>query len=294
MLNFKAIEGTYLIAEIGINHNADLQITKKLIDAAFACSWDCVKFQKRNPDACVPEEQKQVIKETPWGAMTYLEYKKRMEFGKKEYAYIDGYCRQKPIDWTASVWDLDSLKFISGYEIPFIKIPSAKITDHGLIKEAARVCPAVMLSTGMSTLEEVDEAVKTVSAVTSNYILMHTNSTYPAVINELNLNCIPELKKRYGCAVGYSGHEYSLEPTVYAAVLGARVIERHITLDHNLWGSDQKASIEPMGMDMLKKRVRSVDAILGDGVKRLMPSEEEMKKKLRGATPGLFSDNIGM
>jgi len=282
MLDFRNITEPYLIAEVGINHNADLQIAKKLIDASFACSWDCVKFQKRNPDTCIPEEQKALMRDTPWGTMQYIEYKKRMEFGKSDYDFINDYCNQKPINWTASVWDIDSLNFICSYNVPFIKIPSAKITDHKLLNEAGQAHKAVILSTGMSTIEEIDSAVNIVCKRTSNYLLMHTNSSYPADMSELNLKCIQTLQKRYACPIGYSGHEYNLEPTVYAVVLGARVIERHITLDHLMWGTDQKASVETIGMDMLRKRTRHINTILGDGIKRIMASEEKIKKKLRG------------
>lgn len=282
MLDFSSLNSPYLIAEIGINHNGDLQIAKKLIDAVHACSWNCVKFQKKNPDLCVPDEQKKEIKETRWGKMTYLEYKHKMEFSKEEYDYIDRYCKEKPISWACSVWDLDSLNFIKKYEVAFIKIPSAKITDLELVEEASRAKFPLILSTGMSTLEEIDKAVGLVRKYTSEFLLMHCNSSYPAKMEELNLNCIKTLKERYNCEVGYSGHEYSLEPTVYAVVLAAMVIERHITLDHTMWGTDQASSVEPMGMDMLCKRIRNVKQTLGDGIKRITEGELTVRKKLRG------------
>jgi len=282
MINFKDLKTPYLIGEIGINHNGDLQIVKKLIDAAFACSWDCVKFQKRDPDICVPEDQKNIIRDTPWGKMTYLKYKHKMEFGKKEYDYIDRYCREKPISWAASVWDMPSLEFISNYEIPFIKIPSAKLTEKKLIKEACLTKKTIILSTGMSTIEEIDETVAILEKYACQYVLMHCNSSYPTPIDEINLKCIQTLRNRYKCIVGYSAHEYGLEPTVFASLLGAVVIERHITLDHDMWGTDQSSSIEVMGMDMLKKRIRGVNTILGDGKKRITKSEMNIRKKLRG------------
>lgn len=282
MIDFKNLKTSYLIAEIGINHNGDIQIAKKLIDATFACQWDCVKFQKRTPEICVPEYQKNKPKETPWGRMTYLEYKKRLEFGKKEYDYIDKYCKEKPINWTASVWDLLSLKFLLNYDIPFIKIPSAKLTDKELLIEAAKSGKPLVVSTGMSTLEEIDRAVEILEKYASQYILMHCNSVYPAPYNELNLNCIQALQKRYNCPIGYSGHEYDLEPTVYAAVLGVKVIERHITLDHNLWGTDQASSLEVVAMDMLEKRIKDISPILGDGKKKVTENEKLVRKKLRG------------
>ena len=280
--DFNNFKNLYLIAEIGINHNGDLQIAKKLIDAASACQWDCVKFQKRDPDICVPEHQKNVEKETLWGKMTYLEYKKRMEFGKNEYDYINKYCKEKPIDWTVSVWDIPSLEFISQYDVPFIKIPSAKLTDEKLLKKACEIKKTVILSTGMSTLEEIDRAVEILKEKNNNFILMHCNSAYPAPNEDLNLKCIQLLKERYKCKIGYSGHEYDLEPTVYAAVLGARFFERHITLDHKMWGTDQASSLEVLAMDILKKRIKDVDSIIGDGVKKVTESEKEIRKKLRG------------
>lgn len=280
-IDFNKIKDPYLIAEIGINHNGDLQIAKKLIDAAHGCSWSCVKFQKKNPDLCVPAEQKEIIKDTPWGKMTYLEYKHKLEFGKKEYDYIDKYCREKPISWTASVWDIESLNFIKKYNIPFVKIPSAKVSDIQLIEEVTKTKLPIVLSTGMSTLIELDKAVDILRRHSANFMLMHTNSSYPAKLEELNLNCIKTLKERYDCEVGYSGHEYSLEPTVFAVALGAMVIERHITIDHAMWGTDQSSSIEPMGMDMLYKRVRNIEQIRGDGIKRITESELNVRNKLR-------------
>lgn len=271
----------YFIGEIGINHNGDLQIAKQLMDAVSACGWNCAKFQKRNPDVCVPEKQKSVIRETPWGEMTYLEYKYRIEFDKSEYDYIDKYCKEKPLDWSASVWDLDSLKFLVQYDVPFIKIGSPMLTDYGLLKESAITGKTLIISTGMSTLEEIDNAVNLIVKHGANPIIMHTNSSYPTPPNELNLNLIPMLRKRYGCIIGYSGHEEDLEPTVIAAALGAQVIERHITLDHNMWGTDQKSSLEVMGMDILKKRIKNIDSMLGSLDKCVTPSEIPIREKLR-------------
>ncbi|OGN32515.1 MAG: hypothetical protein A3I92_01935 [Candidatus Yanofskybacteria bacterium RIFCSPLOWO2_02_FULL_43_10b] len=281
-IDFSKLDKPYLIAEIGINHNADLQIAKKLIDAAFACSWDCVKFQKKNPDLSVPEHQKNQPKETPWGQMTYLEYKHRMELGKKEYDLVDKYCRLKPIHWTVSVWDLDSLEFMKQYQLPFLKIPSALLTHVDLLKKSAQTGLPIVLSTGMSTIKEIDAAVKILDKYASQYVLMHCNSSYPSKLSELNLSFIPKLQKRYGCVVGYSGHEYGLDSTTVAVALGAKVVERHITLDHNMWGTDQAASIEPQGMDKLCRQVHSVPDLLGDGKKKVYESELPIRKKLRG------------
>ena len=273
----------YMIAEIGLNHNGDMQIAKRLIDAAFATGWDCVKFQKRTPEICVPEHQKNVMRETPWGTMTYLEYRYKVEFEKEQYDYIDQYCREKPIDWTASIWDMRSLEFMNNYDVPYIKIPSAKLTEHEYLVEMSKTGKPVILSTGMSTLEEVDDAVNVLEKYFSgNYVLMHTNSSYPTPLEELNLRAINTLKERYGCLVGYSGHEFGLEPTVVAVLLGACVIERHVTLDHNMWGSDHFASLEIHAMDMLRKRIIESTLVLGDGIKRVTGKEIEVRKKLRG------------
>jgi len=275
----------YFIGEIGINHNGDFQIVKKLIDASFACGWNCVKFQKKNPNVCVPEEQKNIKKQTPWGEMSYLEYKKKMEFGKTEYDYIDKYCKEKPIDWSASVWDLESLEFIANYDIPFIKIPSAKITDKELLTKASKTGKRIFLSTGMSTMEEITSAVHTIiSNSRQNPVIFHCNSSYPTPKEEINLNVIKTLKQKFTwCDIGYSGHEFDLEPTVLAVALGAKYIERHITLSHELWGTDQKASLEILAMDMLKKRCEDVELILGSEKKEITPSETLIRKKLRGS-----------
>jgi len=280
-MNFRKIVKPYLIAEIGINHNGDMQIAKKLIDASFATSWDCVKFQKRTPDVAVPEHQKNVIRETPWGKMTYLEYKYRVEFEKEEYDYIDKYCKEKPIDWSASVWDLDSLEFLIQYDLPFIKIPSAHMTNYELLLEVCKTNMPILMSTGMSTLEEVDEAVNFLEKNAKEYAIMHTNSSYPAKPDELNLSLIPFYIDRYKCPVGYSGHESGLNPTVLAIALGAKIIERHITLDNEMWGTDQFASVEIMGMDMLRKRVDEALYSIGIPEKKVTQSEVPIRKKLR-------------
>ena len=281
-MKFLKEDETYFIGEIGINHNGDMQITKKLIDAVSACGWNCAKFQKRNPDVCVPEHQKGVMRETPWGTMTYLDYKYKVEFGKDDYDYISKYCAEKPVDWSASVWDLDSLKFLADYDLPFIKIPSAMTTNELLVSETAKVGVPIIMSTGMCELQEVNDAVNNVLKHNNNLVLMHTNSSYPTPREEINLNLIPFLKERYGCRIGYSGHEEDLEPTVIAVALGATVIERHITLSHDMWGTDQKSSLEVMAMDMLYKRVKDVLKIMGTASKTVTPSEVAIRKKLRG------------
>lgn len=273
----------YLIAEIGINHNGDMQIAKRLMDAAFACRWHAVKFQKRVPDIAVPEEQKSVMRDTPWGRMTYLNYKKKIEFEKEEYDYIDRYCKEKPLDWTASPWDMPSLEFLLSYDIPFIKIASATMTNDELLIKAAQSGKTIVMSTGMSEIAEIDHAVDILEKhADGNYILMHTNSAYPAEHKDLNLNVIKTLKERYKCLVGYSGHEQDLEPTVAAVVMGARMIERHVTISHEMWGTDQKASLEVSAMSMLAGRVRTLDEMMGDGIRTVREAEIEVRKKLRG------------
>jgi N-acetylneuraminate synthase len=273
----------YLIAEIGINHNGDLQIAKRLIDAAFAVGWHAVKFQKREPEISVPKAQKAVMRDTPWGRMTYLEYKQHVEFGKTEYDYIDRYCREKPLAWTASPWDLPSLEFLLQYDVPFIKIASATLTSDTILKGAAASGKPIVLSTGMSTLAEIDHAVELLERYTDgNYILLHTNSAYPAKDENLNLRMIETLRNRYHCLVGYSGHEQSLQASVTACVLGAVMVERHITLDHAMWGTDQAASLTIHAMDMLKGRIADVRKVLGNGEKVISEDELAVRKKLRG------------
>ena len=272
----------YMIAEIGINHNGDINIAKKLIDAAFACEWDNVKFQKRVPDICVPEDQKNKIRETPWGTMTYIEYKRRIEFGKKEYEEIDSYCKMKPITWSASPWDMESLQFILKYDIPYIKIASALNMEKDMLIEACKSGKTIIASTGMSDFKDVDRMVDILEKEgKGNYILMHTNSQYPTPNNETNVRVVQTLKERYGCIVGYSGHEQDLQASIAATVLGAKVIERHVTLSHSMMGSDHKASLEVQAMTILKKRITDTILSLGDGRKFISEGELEVSKKLR-------------
>lgn len=272
----------YMIAEIGINHNGDIEIAKKLMDAANATGWDNVKFQKRTPELAVPEAQKSVPRETPWGTMTYLEYKYRVEFEKEQYDIIDAYCRDKGMTWSASPWDMPSLEFLLQYDIPYIKVASASNGRDDMIAEAAKSGKPVILSTGMTTMDEVDHAVEVLEKHgKGDYILLHTNSAYPAPVQDLNLRMIETLRNRFDCLVGYSGHEANLEPTIAAVALGACVIERHVTLSHDMWGSDQKASLEVHAMDMLNKRINDVYQALGNGEKYMSDSEAAQRKKLR-------------
>ena len=267
-----------IIAEIGINHNGNINICKKIIDSAVLAGCDYVKFQKRNPDVCVPENQKNKPKSTPWGEMTYLEYKHRVEFGKEEYDEIDRYCKEKNIGWFASVWDKDSVDFISQYN-KISKIPSALITNKDLCEYARKQFDCLIISTGMSTEEEIEEAVKNCSPD----VIMHTNSTYPSPIKELNLNYITWLKNKYNKEVGYSGHEYGLVTTFATVPLGVTWIERHITLDRTMWGSDHVASVEPGGLFKLVKGIRDIEKAMGKlGSRQILLSELEKRKTLRG------------
>lgn len=280
------MEKTYIIAEIGINHQGDINIAKRLIDIAAASGCDAVKFQKRNPDICVPEAQKSKPRKWAGEDMTYLEYKYKIEFGKKEYDEIDRYCNQQGIAWSASPWDLDSLEFLMQYDIPFIKIPSAMITNDELMHAAKNTGKRVIISTGMSTGAEIAKAISIVNSpgapTENNFAVLHCNSTYPAPIDELNLSAIKTLKDRFKCEVGYSGHEFRLGTTVAAIYLGATIIERHVTLDRTMEGSDHMASIEPHGLFKLVSGIRELERSYGDGKLVVTESEIPVRKKLRG------------
>ena len=273
---------TYIIAEIGINHNGSFELAKQLIEESAAAGADAVKFQKRNPDVCVPEHQKSVMRETPWGTMTYLDYKYKVEFEKPEYDEIDKYCKEKGIAWSASPWDLDSLEFLDQYDLPFLKMPSAMMTNEPLMRAAAKTGKKVIFSAGMSTLKETDMAVVWMQEEGAEFALLHCNSAYPAPIEDLNLSCIQTLKNRYNCEVGYSGHEFRIGTTVASIYLGATILERHITLDRQMWGSDHLSSVEPQGLIKLVRGVRELELAHGDGVKRVTDGELPFRKKLRG------------
>ena len=273
---------TYIIAEIGINHNGCIDTAKKLIDISAAAGCDAVKFQKRNPDVCVPEHQKQVMRETPWGKISYLDYKYKVEFEKEEYDEIDSYCKQQKIDWSASPWDLDSLNFLGKYDLPFIKIPSAMITNIDLVSAAAKTGKKIIISTGMSSEQEIDDCVALISRDTKDIGILHCNSTYPAPIEELNLSCIKTLKEKYDFQIGYSGHEFRLGTSVAAVYLGASIIERHVTLDRTMWGSDHMSSVEPQGLFKLVSGIRELEQAYGDGKIHISASELPVRAKLRG------------
>jgi len=270
---------TYIIAEIGINHNGDLEITKQMIDAAAHAGVDAVKFQKRTPKVSTPPEQQNQMRETPWGYITYLDYRYKVEFGEKEYREIDRYCRKKGVAWFASVWDEQAVDFMEQFNPPAYKIPSASITDHNLLRHARQTKRPLVISTGMSTMEQIRAAVRVVGA--ENLVITHCTSTYPCEPEELNLRMIQTLRNEFPCPVGYSGHEVGLVPPQVAVALGACMIERHLTLDRAMWGSDQAASVEPSGFERLVKYVRTAEASLGDGVKRVYESEKSSLKKLR-------------
>jgi N-acetylneuraminate synthase len=270
---------TYIIAEIGINHNGDLDITKQMIDAAVHAGVDAVKFQKRTPEVCTPPEQQKQMRETPWGYITYLEYRYKVEFGEKEYSEIDRYCKQKGIAWFASVWDEQAVDFMEQYDTPAYKIPSASITDHNLLRYTRKTGRPLVISTGMSTMEQIRAAVKVVGA--GNLVITHCTSTYPCEPEELNLRMIQTLRNEFPCPIGYSGHEVGLVPPQVAVALGASMIERHLTLDRAMWGSDQAASVEPGGFERLIKYIRVSEASLGNGVKKVYESEIPSLRKLR-------------
>jgi N-acetylneuraminate synthase len=270
---------TYVVAEIGINHNGDLEIVKRLIDAAHRASVDAVKFQKRTPELCVPPDQQKRKRETPWGYINYLEYRHKVEFDAAEYQEIDQYCRKKGIAWFASVWDEPSVDFLEAFDPVVYKIPSASLTDHDLLQHVRKTGRPVILSTGMSTMEEIQVAVDVIG--TEDLLITHATSTYPCEPEELNLQMIQTLKDAYPCPIGYSGHEVGLIPTVVAVSLGACLVERHITLDRAMWGSDQAASVEPGGFRRLVKYIRVTEESLGDGVKRVYDSEMSSLQKLR-------------
>jgi N-acetylneuraminate synthase len=280
-IDLNNLSSIYFIGEIGINHNADLQIVKKLIDGSFACGWDSVKFQKRNPEKSTPQEQRDVLRKTPWGEMRYIDYKHKIELGKEEYDFIDSYCKQKPLSWSASPWDYDSVDFLLGYDLPYIKIPSALNTNFELVEYICKTGIPVIASTGMSSLEETDKLVNLLNKNSNNFALLHTNSAYPCSHDDLNLSLIPFMKERYQCTIGYSGHEEDVEPSVIAATLGAEIIERHITIDRNLWGTDQKNSLEINGMFTLKKRCETINRVMGTPVKKVQDSEIPFMKKLK-------------
>lgn len=271
---------TYFIAEIGINHNGSLAIAKAMIDGAAAAGCHAVKFQKRTPELCVPRDQWMIERETPWGRMTYIDYRRRVEFGYDDYMEIDRHCKKLGIDWFTSCWDEEAVDFMEKFDTPAYKVASACLTDHGLLRKMRSTGRPVILSTGMSTMEEINDAIEVLGH--KNLIIAHTVSSYPCKLDELNLNMITTLKKAFpNIPVGYSGHEAGLVTTYGAVALGACFVERHITLDRTMWGSDQSASLVLDELKEIVAGIREIDLALGDGVKRVYASEESAKAKLR-------------
>lgn len=270
----------FIIGEIGINHNGDLEIAKKMIEGAKHAGCNAVKFQKRTPELCVPKDQWNLERDTPWGRITYLEYRHKVEFGEKEYEEIDRYCKELGIMWFASCWDEPSVDFIEQFNPPLYKTPSASLTDFELLKKHKALNKPIMMSTGMSTMEQIEAAVNFFG--TDNLLLAHATSSYPCKNEELNLRMIETLRKKYPTIpIGYSGHEVGLAPTWAAVALGACFVERHITLDRAMWGTDQAASVEIGGLQRLVSNIRDIEIALGDGIKKVYESERSQIQKLR-------------
>lgn len=269
----------YIIGEIGLNHNGDVELAKKLIDLAKMAGCDAVKFQKRTPEICVPMDQREKMRETPWGYITYMDYRYKVEFEKKEYDIIDKYCKEKDIHWFASCWDEPSVDFIADYGVPCFKLASASLTDIDLLKHHRSKGVPMIISTGMSTMEQIENSVDSIG--TDDLAILHATSTYPCPAEELNLRMITTLRDKFDVPIGYSGHETGLPTTVATVALGANIIERHITLDRAMWGSDQAASVAPIGLIRLVKQIRQTEIALGDGVKRVYDSEVPIREKLR-------------
>ena len=271
----------FIVAEIGINHNGDIMIAKKLIDAAVVAGCDAVKFQKRTVDKVYTQEYLASPRQSPWGD-TQRAQKEGLEFGEAEYDEIDRYCKEKGIHWYASAWDVDSQIFMRKYDCKYNKVASAMLVNDALLNEIASEGKYTFIAVGMSTMEEIDHAVSIFEKHNCPFEIMHCNSTYPMPQEDANLLMINTLKDKYGCKVGYSGHEKGILVSECAVAIGATSIERHITLDRNMYGSDQAASIEPYELCELVKNIRIIEKIRGDGIKKLSDAELETKKKLRG------------
>ena len=271
----------FLIAEIGINHNGSAKLAKKLIDLAKETGFDAVKFQKRNPDISTPEYQKSKIRNTPWGDISYLDYKKKIEFGLKEFKEIDSYCRKVKIPWFASSWDIDSQKFLKRFKLKYNKVASAMLTNHALIKEIAKEKKLTFISTGMSSIQNIKKTIEIFKKSKCKFILMHCVSIYPCPEEKLNLNMIVTLKNKFKCNIGYSGHESTVSPTVLAYSLGAEYVERHITLDRSMWGTDQAASLSKDGMLNLVRILKKAPLVMGTGNKVISFEERKMLKKFK-------------
>ena len=270
----------FVIGEIGINHNGSLEIVKKIIAGAKHAGCDAVKFQKRTPENCTPKDQWNIERDTPWGRMTYIDYRHKIEFGETEYAEIDKYCKEIGIIWFASCWDEDAVDFIKQFNPPLYKTASASLTDFALLEKHKKLNKPILMSTGMSTIEQIDKAISFMDK--NNLMIAHATSAYPCKNEELNLKMIETLKNKYpDIPIGYSGHEVGLAPTWAAVALGACLVERHITLDRAMWGTDHAASVEVGGMERLIANIRDIEISLGDGIKKVYDSELGQIEKLR-------------
>ena len=270
----------YLIAEIGINHNGSIKIAKKMIDIAKENNFDAVKFQKRDPNICIPEDQKYKMRDTPWGNITYLSYKKKIELNLKQLTFLKNYATKLKLDFSASCFDINSLNIVKKINT-FNKVPSAMLTNTIFLEHVAKQRKKTFISTGMCEIKNITTAVNIFKKYKCNYELMHCVSLYPCPEEKLNLQMIQTLRKKYKCKVGYSGHEPSVSPSFFAYMLGATSIERHITLDRSMWGTDQAASLSPDGMKMFGSIFNKVEKIFGDGVKRLSEEEKAMLQKFK-------------
>lgn len=271
---------TFIIAEIGINHNGSVELAKKMIAGAASAGANAVKFQKRTPEKCVPKDQWHLERDTPWGRITYIEYRHKIEFNKDQYREIDRFCKENNIMWTASCWDEESVEFIEEFDPPFYKAASASLTDIKLLQKMQSTGKPLMISTGMSDEKIIDNAYQQLNK--EKLLIAHSTSTYPCKLEELNLQYIVKLREKYPfIPIGYSGHEVGLAPSWAAVALGANFIERHITLDRAMWGTDQAASVEIGGFFRLVSNIRDIEKALGDGVKRIYESELPIMKKLR-------------
>lgn len=272
-------EPVYVVAEIGINHNGDPELAHELIDAAHRAGCDAVKFQKRTPEACVPPHMRERTRETPWGTLSYPEYRRRVELGEEAYREIHARCRELGLDWFASCWDEPSVDFIGRFDPPCFKVHSAAVTDRRLLERLRATGRPLVLSTGMSTAREIDAAVELLEP--AELLILHCTSTYPCPPEEINLSAIETLRRQYSHPVGYSGHEEGLAPSVAAVALGACYVERHLTLDREMWGSDHEASLEPGELRRLVEKIRTLERAMGDGEKRVYPGERAARRRLR-------------
>ena len=271
----------FLIAEIGINHNGSVKLAKKIIDLAKRYGFDAVKFQKRNPDISTPDQQKNKMRDTPWGYISYLEYKKKIGFNYKEFKQLDNYCKKIKILWFASAWDIESQNFLKKFKTKYNKVASSMLTNLDLIKVIAKEKKHTFISTGMSNIKDIKNCVNIFKKNNCKYTLLHCVSTYPCDDEDLNLNMILTLKKIFKCSVGYSGHESSVSPSIIAATLGATAIERHITIDRSMWGTDQSASLSEEGIKTLTGTINKLSLVLGNGKKTISKNEREMLKKFK-------------